>query len=123
MPVHIYACMTSVQECLEYFEGDLNDGDVILISDPYHGGTHICDYTMMKPVFYDGKPIFFPSVRGHFLDVGAPYPGSANPMATEAIKKDFVSRRSSSTKKGSFAAMCGACSSPTPDCRKSTRAI
>lgn len=89
MPVHIYACMTSVQECLEYFEGDLNDGDVILISDPYHGGTHICDYTMMKPVFYDGKPIFFPSVRGHFLDVGAPYPGSANPMATEVYQEGF----------------------------------
>ena len=89
MPVHIYACMTSVQECLEYFEGDLNDGDVILISDPYHGGTHICDYTMMKPVFYEGKPIFFPSVRGHFLDVGAPYPGSANPIATEVYQEGF----------------------------------
>jgi N-methylhydantoinase B len=89
MPVHIYACMTSVQECLKYFEGDLNDGDVILISDPYHGGTHICDYTMMKPVFYEGKPIFFPSVRGHFLDVGAPYPGSANPAATEVHQEGF----------------------------------
>jgi N-methylhydantoinase B len=89
MPVHIYACLSSVNECITYFKGDLNDGDVILISDPYHGGTHICDYTMMKPVFYDGKPIFFPSVRGHFLDVGAPYPGSANPAATEVHQEGF----------------------------------
>lgn len=89
MPVHIYACLSSVQECMEYFKGDLHDGDVILISDPYHGGTHICDYTMMKPVFHAGKPIFFPSVRGHFLDVGAPYPGSANPAATEINQEGF----------------------------------
>jgi N-methylhydantoinase B len=89
MPVHIYACLSSVEECMRYFKGDLNDGDVILISDPYHGGTHICDYTMMKPVFYNGKPIFFPSVRGHFLDVGAPYPGSANPIATEIHQEGF----------------------------------
>lgn len=89
MPVHIYACLSSVEECLRYFQGDLNEGDVILISDPYHGGTHICDYTMMKPVFYEGQPIFFPSVRGHFLDVGAPYPGSANPVATEVHQEGF----------------------------------
>ena len=89
MPVHIYACLSSVQECMDYFKGDLNDGDVILISDPYHGGTHICDYTMMKPVFYEGKPIFFPSVRGHFLDVGAPYPGSANAAAVEVHQEGF----------------------------------
>ncbi|MBI4446285.1 MAG: hydantoinase B/oxoprolinase family protein [Acidobacteria bacterium] len=89
MPVHLYGCFSSVKECLKYFKGDLNDGDVILVSDPYHGGTHICDYTMLKPVFYQGKPIFFPSVRGHFLDVGAPYPGSANPMATEVHQEGF----------------------------------
>jgi N-methylhydantoinase B len=89
MPVHIYACLSSVQESMDYFKGDLSDGDVILISDPYHGGTHICDYTMIKPVFYEGKPIFFPSVRGHFLDVGAPYPGSANPVATEVHQEGF----------------------------------
>lgn len=89
MPVHLYGCLSSVRECLHYFKGDLNEGDVILVSDPYHGGTHICDYTMLKPVFYEGKPIFFPSVRGHFLDVGAPYPGSANPAATEVHQEGF----------------------------------
>ncbi|MEX2150856.1 MAG: hydantoinase B/oxoprolinase family protein [Steroidobacteraceae bacterium] len=73
-PVHIYGALTSVQACLDFFEGDLNPGDVILVSDPYYGGTHIADFTVVTPVFYDGQPMFFPSVRAHMLDSGGPSP-------------------------------------------------
>jgi len=73
-PVHIYGALTSVQACLDFFEGDLNSGDVILVSDPYFGGTHIADFTVVTPVFYDGQPMFFPSVRAHMLDSGGPSP-------------------------------------------------
>ena len=89
VPVHLFGSISSVEACVRYFKGDLNDGDIILVSDPYHGGTHIPDYTMMKPVFFEGKPIFFPCVRGHFLDVGTPYPGSCNPAATTIHQEGF----------------------------------
>ncbi|MFL5818731.1 MAG: hydantoinase B/oxoprolinase family protein [Conexibacter sp.] len=75
VPVHIYATLTSVQECLDFFHGDLSEGDVIIVSDPYYGGTHIPDYTVVKPVFYEGQPMFFPAVRGHVLDAGGPVAG------------------------------------------------
>lgn len=73
-PVHIFGALSSVQVCLDFFQGDLNDGDVIIVSDPYFGGTHIADFTVVKPVFYEGQPMFFPSVRGHMLDSGGPTP-------------------------------------------------
>lgn len=73
-PVHIFGALSSVQACLDFFQGDLNEGDVIIVSDPYFGGTHIADFTIVKPVFYDGQPMFFPSVRGHMLDSGGPAP-------------------------------------------------
>lgn len=75
VPVHIFACLTSVQACLDFFRGDLNEGDVLLLCDPYFGGTHIGDYTIIKPVFCNNKPVFFPSVRAHMLDVGGPAAG------------------------------------------------
>jgi N-methylhydantoinase B len=89
VPVHIYACLTSVEACLDFFHGDLADGDVIIVSDPFFGGTHIADYTIVKPVFFEGRPLFFPSVRGHVLDVGGPVPGGANMAAHEIWQEGF----------------------------------
>ncbi|MDQ4075935.1 MAG: hydantoinase B/oxoprolinase family protein [Chloroflexota bacterium] len=89
VPVHIYAALTSVEEALRFFHGDLNDGDIIIVCDPYYGGTHIGDYTVVKPVFYKGKPIFFPSVRAHVLDTGGPIPGGFNLSAREVWQEGF----------------------------------
>lgn len=83
VPVHVYGSLTSVQACLDFFQGDLNQGDVIIVSDPYYGGTHIPDYTVVKPVFYNGQPFFLPSVRGHMLDAGGPVPSSVSPDTRE----------------------------------------
>jgi N-methylhydantoinase B len=82
-PVHIYGALSSVQACLDFFQGDLNPGDVIIVSDPYFGGTHIGDFTVVKPVFYDGQPMFFPSVRGHMLDCGGPTPSGFSMYSRE----------------------------------------
>lgn len=89
VPVHIYACLTSVKACLDFFHGDLNDGDVLIVSDPYFGGSHIADYTVVKPIFFDGRPLFFPAVRGHVLDVGGPMPGGSNINASEIWQDGF----------------------------------
>jgi N-methylhydantoinase B len=82
-PVHIYGALSSVQACLDFFQGDLNQGDVIVVSDPYFGGTHIGDFTVVKPVFYEGQPMFFPSVRGHMLDCGGPTPSGFSMYSRE----------------------------------------
>ncbi len=90
VPVHIFACLTSVEACLSFFRGDLDEGDLLLVCDPYFGGTHIGDYTIIKPVFCNNKPVFFPSVRAHMLDVGGPEPGGGISIdATEVWQEGF----------------------------------
>lgn len=88
-PVHIYASLTSVEDLLRFFKYNLNEGDMVLATDPYHGGSHIPDWTLMKPVFYRNKPVFFPSVRAHFVEVGGPVPGGYNSFATDVWQEGF----------------------------------
>src|ERR1700682_4260880 len=64
-PVHIYAAVRSVEALLQFFKYNLNEGDLVLATDPYFGGSHIPDWTLMKPVFYQNKPVFFPAVGAH----------------------------------------------------------
>src|SRR5260370_10495901 len=47
IPVHIFASLTSVQGVFEAFGDDIHDGDLFLVNDPYHGGSHAADWTML----------------------------------------------------------------------------
>jgi N-methylhydantoinase B len=88
-PVHIYASVHSVETILKAFKYNLNEGDMVLATDPYYGGSHIPDWTLVKPVFYQNKPVFFPAVRAHFVEVGGPVPGGYNSDATEIWQEGF----------------------------------
>ena len=55
----------SVESALAELGGDLEPGDIILMNDPYLGGTHLNDVTIIYPVFEDGELVFFPAVREH----------------------------------------------------------
>ncbi len=83
IPVHIFASILSVEALMESFQDDLHEGDVVMLNDPYYGGTHHADWTVMKPVFFDGKPVLFPSVRAHMADFGGPVAGGYNPEAKD----------------------------------------
>lgn len=88
-PVHIFASLTSVEAMLKEFRYNLNPGDIIIATDPYFGGSHIPDWTVMKPIFYNNKPVFFPAVRAHFVEVGGPVPGGYNSKADEIWQEGF----------------------------------
>lgn len=88
-PVHIYASVRSVESLLHFFKYNLNDGDMVLATDPYHGGSHIPDWTLMKPVFFQNKPAFFPAVRAHMMEVGGPVAGGYNSGAREVWHEGF----------------------------------
>ncbi len=88
-PVHIFASLTSVEAMLREFKYSLKEGDIIIATDPYFGGSHIPDWTVMKPIFYRGKPVFFPAVRAHFVEVGGPVPGGYNSQANEIWQEGF----------------------------------
>jgi 5-oxoprolinase (ATP-hydrolysing) len=60
----------------------MQPGDVYVLNDPYHGGTHLPDITVITPVYLDGKPTFYVGSRGHHADVGGTTPGSMPPFST-----------------------------------------
>ena len=84
---HVVPLPWSVQSAMAEFAGDLAAGDVILLNDPYRGGTHLNDVTLIYPVFEDGRLILFPAVREHWADVGGMTPGSLSGRATEIYQE------------------------------------
>jgi N-methylhydantoinase B len=62
---------------------DLEEGDVVLVNDPYLGGTHLMDVKMVRPFFYRGELWCYLSNTGHWPDTGGMVPGGFNSTATE----------------------------------------
>ena len=80
MPVHLGSMPMSVEAAVRALK--LRPGDLAILNDPYAGGTHLPDITMVLPVFVDGNgtaPDFFVANRAHHSDVGGMYPGSMGP--------------------------------------------
>jgi N-methylhydantoinase B len=85
MPVHLGAMPMSVEAAISEI-GTFDDGDVVALNDPFRGGTHLPDITLVKPVFHDGELIAFLAVRAHHADVGGIAPGSM-PLAREIYQE------------------------------------
>ena len=82
MPVHLGSMPMSVAAAIE--SGPMQDGDVVMLNDPFSGGTHLPDITLVAPVYVSQKkqrehaarPDFYVASRAHHADVGGAYPGS-----------------------------------------------
>ena len=81
IPVHLGSMPASVRACLERF--DPIPGVQYAVNDPYHGGTHLNDLTIVAPVFANGRHIAWVGNRAHHADVGGEAPGS---MPAHAIR-------------------------------------
>jgi 5-oxoprolinase (ATP-hydrolysing) len=81
IPVHLGAMGESVRTVLRLRRGTLKPGDVVTLNNPYNGGTHLPDVTVITPVFdAAGRDIlFFVANRGHHADIGGMTPGSTPP--------------------------------------------
>ena len=87
-PGHVLPLPWGVRCALDDFAGDLHPGDVILLNDPYRGGTHLNDVTLVFPVFDEaGKLMIFPAVRSHWVDVGGMVPGSYSGLSTNIYQE------------------------------------
>jgi N-methylhydantoinase B len=83
IPVHLGAMPYSVQAVLKDFEDDLSEGDDIILNDPYRGGTHLPDITMVSPIFFKDRLIGFAANRAHHSDVGGVTPGSMSALSKD----------------------------------------
>jgi N-methylhydantoinase B len=84
---HVVPMPWSVRAAMDKFGDGLQPGDVILLNDPYAGGTHLNDVTIIYPVFDGDRLLFFPAVREHWPDVGGMVPGSMSGKATEIYQE------------------------------------
>ncbi|MEC8146444.1 MAG: hydantoinase B/oxoprolinase family protein, partial [Pseudomonadota bacterium] len=79
MPVHLGSMGESVRAVIRDNGGGIGPGDAYVLNNPYNGGTHLPDITVITPVFNQGEILFFVACRGHHPDVGGKTPGSAPP--------------------------------------------
>ena len=108
-PVHLGAMPASVRAALDTYPNALRPGDMVILNDPYLGGTHLPDITLVAPVYIDVTPevapdetqdgtqgrtsgkelVGFVSNRGHHADVGGMTPGSL-PLSTELYQEGLI---------------------------------
>jgi 5-oxoprolinase (ATP-hydrolysing) len=81
MPVHLGSMSESVQVIIAERGDTMRPGDVYMLNNPYHGGTHLPDITVVTPVFGEvgTQVLFYVASRGHHADVGGITPGSMPP--------------------------------------------
>lgn len=83
IPVHLGSMGESVRAIMGEYGNSMRPGDVYAVNDPFHGGTHLPDITVVTPVFGEPtpqpRPQFFVASRGHHADVGGITPGSMPP--------------------------------------------
>jgi N-methylhydantoinase B/oxoprolinase/acetone carboxylase alpha subunit len=94
MPVHLGAMPLSVKAAIEHVP--MEPGDAVILNDPFCGGTHLPDITLVQPVFLGGRPlegspapVFYVANRAHHSDVGGMSPGSM-PLAQEIFQEGLI---------------------------------
>ncbi len=97
MPVHLGSMSESIKTVIARNAGTMKRGDVFALNDPYHGGTHLPDVTVVTPVYLEAEsetPTFYVGSRGHHADIGGTTPGSMPPFSTrieeEGVQFDNV---------------------------------
>lgn len=83
VPSHTASSMLAAQAIVDRFRDEMKPGDIFLINDPYEGGTHLADVTVVKPIYFEDELLFMAINRAHHLDVGGMVAGSYSPQAEE----------------------------------------
>ncbi|GMU78713.1 MAG: hypothetical protein AMXMBFR46_15070, partial [Acidimicrobiia bacterium] len=124
IPVHLGSMPAAVAAAIAACGEQARPGDQIIANDPYAGGTHLNDVTLVAPVFVDGAVVGWAANRAHHADLGGTAPGSMPPDALEiheeglrlppvvlddAVETMFVaSSRAPDERRGDLAAQVGA---------------
>jgi N-methylhydantoinase B/oxoprolinase/acetone carboxylase alpha subunit len=88
VPILIASMPLTMERLLET-EGieNIHPDDIFIQNDPYHGGCHLPDIAVIKPIFYEGELVLFIANRGHHIDVGGHRPGSFSGDSTDVIQE------------------------------------
>ncbi|MCW9035029.1 MAG: hydantoinase B/oxoprolinase family protein [Rhodospirillales bacterium] len=92
IPVHLGSMGESVESVIRARGNSMKPGDVYALNNPYNGGTHLPDVTVITPVFAEdeGLPLFYVASRGHHADIGGITPGSMPPNSTNLTEEGVL---------------------------------
>ena len=83
LPILAFSLAPVCRHIIEYFDGDINPGDVIFHNDVFSMGNQNNDVAVFRPIFFEGELVAWSAVKGHQADIGGNVPGGYNPNATE----------------------------------------
>src|SRR4051794_30912241 len=89
VPVHAGSLGHAVRHILDVV-GEVAEGDVFVLNDPYNGGTHQADGLVCRPIFAEGQLLGFAANRGHWSDVGGMAPGGWSGAATDVVQEGLT---------------------------------
>ncbi|HTZ35712.1 MAG TPA: hydantoinase B/oxoprolinase family protein [Stellaceae bacterium] len=89
VPVHLGSMLRAVKATLAA-AGRVDDGDVVVVNDPFIGGSHLPDITLVTPVDIDGRRLGYVATRAHHADVGGMEPGSMPGNSREVYQEGIV---------------------------------
>ncbi len=93
IPVHLGSFRVGVNNLLRVIDEEnivVEDGDMILVNDPYISGTHLNDLMLLAPIYYNNRLIGYVVNKAHHVDVGGPVPGSMNPDAKTIYEEGVI---------------------------------
>ncbi|MDI9336732.1 MAG: hydantoinase B/oxoprolinase family protein, partial [Gammaproteobacteria bacterium] len=92
IPVHLGSMSESIKTIIHARLGKMSLGDVFVLNDPYHGGTHLPDVTVITPVWVapSEAPVFYVASRGHHADIGGITPGSMPAYSTDIAEEGIL---------------------------------
>jgi N-methylhydantoinase B len=93
IPVHLGSLPWGLRHTLSYLQERgmvLDEGDMIVVNDPYIAGTHLPDITVVRPIFYQGSLVGYAANKAHHDDVGGSVPGSLNASAPELYAEGLI---------------------------------
>lgn len=97
IPIHLGSMSFAIRAVLNMPE--INDGDILILNDPFKGGTHLPDVTCIMPVFHNNRLEFFVASRAHHADIGGLTPGSM-PLSTSIDEEGILIPPSKLYRKG-----------------------
>ena len=87
LPLHLGSIPDAMDAVLTKYAGGLQQGDVAVLNDPYHGGMHLPDIFMFQPVFHEERLLGYAVVVAHHNDMGGRVPGSSAADSTEIFQE------------------------------------
>ncbi len=87
--IHLGSMQAAIQNILTKYIPlkDWDEGDMVMINDPYFGGTHLPDVMLFRPVFYEHELVAFCGSLGHMVDIGGIAPGGTSPLGAEIYQE------------------------------------